>query len=357
MCNHRANYTDDKVKKICLLSVILFALCALDGCASMKQQERPAAHGTDKKYYTSSFPTRDVSAQLQKIQQSVKRITSHASYTMYHFTSPAITIKTIQEAGNPGRLPSIKSTVHHNRAGTAVCILRNNDYAAFVTADHILAFPDTLIAYRHGKHIPENKFIETMGIKKKQQNYLIMAAKISPIHILAEDKIRDIALLTTSGANNKLAPPLPISAGKARRLRLGSFVYVLGYPLGAPMVTRGIVSDPNYNSLGGFLTDAIYNHGISGGLIIASNDNFHSFHWVGMATAASATQHFYLVPNPSKNGSYWNREVYTDTVYISKKQTINYGLTESTPIGQIMTFLKGQERKLKELGLHLKNMH
>lgn len=153
-----------------------------------------------------------------------------------------------------------------------------------------------------------------------------------------------------------MALPLQIPAGNAKRLRLGSFVYVLGYPLGAPMVTRAIVSAPNYNSLGGFLTDAVFNHGISGGLIIASDDNFRSFQWVGMATAASATQHVYLVPDPSKTESYWNHEVYTDTIYISKKRTINYGLTESTPIEEIMSFLSSHAGKLQNKGLYLKNM-
>jgi hypothetical protein len=344
------------MKLACFFAVILFALGALDGCASVNQQEKSVNHRNNSDYYTSSFPTRDVSTRLQKIQQSIKHITSQAAYTMYSFKNATITMKTIREAGGPGHLPSTKSTVHHGRAGTAVCILKNEKYSAFVTADHILAFPDTLIAYRRGKHIPKNKFVATLGIKKKQVNFLNMAAKITPVRILAEDKVRDVALLSASEPNIKVALPLPIPAGNARRLRLGSFIFVLGYPLGAPMVTSGIVSDPDYNSLGGFLTDAIYNHGISGGLIIASNDRYRSFQWVGMATAASATQHRYLVPEPSKIGTYWNHEVYTDSIYISKEQTINYGLTESTPVGQIMIFLKGQARKLKKLGLHLKNM-
>jgi hypothetical protein len=346
----------EKMKLARFFAVILFALGVLGGCASVKKQEKPVNHRNNSDYYTSSFPTRDVSTRLQKIQQSVKRITSQAAYTMYSFENPTITMKTIRGGGGPGRLPSTKSTVHHGRAGTAVCILKNKKYSAFVTADHILAFPDTLIAYRHGKHIPKHKFVASLSIKQKQVNYLNMGAKISPVQVLAEDKVRDVALLTAKGPNIKLALPLPIPAGNARRLRLGSFIYVLGYPLGAPMVTSGIVSDPDYNSLGGFLTDAIYNHGISGGLIIASKNRYRNFQWVGMATAASATQHRYLVPAPSKIGTYWNREVYTDSIYISKEQTINYGLTESTPVGQIMIFLKGQAGKLKKLGLHLKNM-
>jgi S1-C subfamily serine protease len=340
-----------------LFSIILIVLCTLGGCASVKQQTQSVNHRTSKHYYTSSFPSRDVSKQLQKIQKSVKRISSQAVYTMYSFKSQAVTMKMIQKAGSLDSLQTIKTSVHHGRTGTAVCILKNNKYAAFITANHILAFPDTLIAYRHGKHIPEKKYIASIGIKKKQQNYLIMAAAISPVRILAEDNIQDIALLTVSGPHIKAAHPLPVSVGQAKRLRVGTFVYILGYPLGAPMVTRAIVSDPNYDNRNGFLSDAVYNHGISGGLIIASKNNFRNFQWVGMAVSASATQQLYLVPDPSKIGSYWNHELYTDSIYISKKMTINYGFTESTPTEQIMAFLYGQTEKLQKLGLHVKNMY
>jgi len=338
---------------------LFFGACIIVGflssCATTQQTARPNQQSVNK--YTASFPTKDVSDQLVAIQQSVKRITSKANFRIHFFNNQNLTLKEIRQSPNIGKLASKNESVQRGIAGTAVAILRNDNHIALVTARHVVSFPDTIVTYKQGKNIPQHKFVASIGIKKKQNNYLIYKYRLLTMHKIAEDKKHDLALIDVPVEGTKVdIPPLDITYGHAKRLQVGSFIYIFGYPLGAEMVTRGIVSKPNYDGRGSFLTDAIFNHGISGGLIAASDNNFRTFQWVGMAVTASATQQQVLIPNPNNGQDYYNHQAYTDTAYVSKKKTINYGLTSSTPVDQILAFLIQNEAKLKKIGLSVSNL-
>lgn len=336
------------------LSIFLAALILVGGCSSIKTSQKYAYTNNNQDVYTSAFPSNNVSGQLRRIQQSLARVISQATYTMYRFKYPYVTLEMIKRNGGPDGLAAVKSTYQTDKAGTAVCILNNNNHAVFLTAKHILAYPDTLISYRHSKNIPKKKYISSIGIRKGHQSSISIASNIFHVHIFATAKYKDLELLVSSDRGINLIPPLPISAGNAKRLRTGSFVYILGYPLGVSIVTRAIVSNPNYDGYGSFLTDAVSNHGVSGGLIIATDDNYHSFEWVGMAISAFASRQLYLIPDPSRQGTYWNHEIYTDTIYIAKKRTISYGLMNAISINEIVSFLFLHNNKLKKLGLATK---
>jgi|AntRauTorckE6833_2_1112554.scaffolds.fasta_scaffold31985_2 hypothetical protein len=344
------------MRQVLIYIYIFTASLFIFGCVSSNQ---PAPYfATEKGQYTSSFPTRDVSTQLTSIQRSVLRITSTTIYTTYFFDDVDLTLEEIQKA-DLQEVASKKSTLDQSKAGTAVSILQNNRHIALLTAEHVLFSPDTLISYKQGKNVPQNKFLQSVGIKIKQRNYLHTYHNLLPLYVLAADKDEDLALIRVSVDNveNLIdAPPIALKTGVARNLKVGSFLYVLGYPLGTPMVTRGIVSAPNYDNQGNFLTDALFNHGISGGLIVASRDNFNSFEWVGMSVQASASEQYYLVPDPAKQQAYQNFEVYTDTAFISKRNLINYGVTQATPIEKILRFLYKNEDKLKKFGLSSTNL-
>lgn len=252
-----------------------------------------------------------------------------------------------------------KSTIDQSKAGTAISILQNDRYIALITAAHVLNAPDTLISYKRGANIPQNKFINSVGIKLKQRNYLHTFDNLLEIDVIATDPIDDLALIRVRNEdeeNNFQAPPLRMKTGAALNLQFGSFIYVMGYPLGSPMITRGIVSAPNYDNQGNFLTDALFNHGISGGLIVASRDNFNSLEWVGMSITASASEQYFLVPDPTKKQQYRNLETYADTAFITRKNIINYGVTQATPIEKVLRFLYSNEDKLNRMGLSSTNI-
>lgn len=337
-----------KIKGSCLILWLTGTL--LYGCASAGQ---PIPHYSIEEggYYTSTFPSQEVSKRLSRIQQSVQRITSTAIYTIYLLGDKQITAAALPQAN----LDSIAARIIHidqSKAGTAVSILQNDRNTIFITAHHITEFPDTLITFKKRGEIPENTYIQSVGIREEKDTYLFVTGALVEVELMAVAPRRDLALLKADHqAYDYYAPPLLLKTGTAKNLRLGSFIYIIGYPLGTPMVTRGIVSAPNYDGNGTFLTDALFNHGISGGLIIASPDRYNSFEWVGMSSTASASRDFFLVPDPSQQRFYRNFDVYTDTAFIMEKSIINYGVARAIPIEDILEFIFSNENKLNNLGL------
>lgn len=320
-------------------------------CASSNQSQ--PYFDEEKGYYTTAFPVRDVTSQLATIQQSVLRITSTSIYSTYYidekmdFTYEDLQNTDIREITNH------RSTIDQSKAGTAISILQNDRHTALITAAHVLDAPDTLISFRTGPNIPENKLIHSVGVKLKQRNYVHTYNTLKELDIIAVNRVNDIALIEIENNEDESfnAAPLRIQTGAAKRLRLGSFIYVMGFPLGSAMVTRGIISAPDYDEQGNFLTDALFNHGISGGMIMASRDNFKSLEWVGMSITAAASQQYFLVPNPISAQQYKNMEIYTDTAFVAQKSIINYGVTQALPIEKILLFLYSNEDKLNRLGL------
>ena len=64
--------------------------------------------------------------------------------------------------------------------------------------------------------------------------------------VLAIDNLNDIAILGSEINEGDLdrVKVFPYPSGKSKELEWGSFVYIMGYPLGLQMITRGIVSNP-----------------------------------------------------------------------------------------------------------------
>ena len=319
------------------------------GCASTGNQSSNS--GGSNNAYSSSFPSQDVSKQLIDIEQSIKRYTTTAKYRTYRFEDANLTLKQIREQ-NISTIASDEFTISESKAGTAITLFNNDQHAVFITAQHVLSFPDTLLSYKPESNTPKQRIVESLSIKNNQRSYLYADENVVKLDLIAESASKDLALVKVDKDDRKFSlQPLSLNIGSARDLTLGSFVYVFGYPLGAPMVTRGIVSAPNYDRRNSFLTDALFNHGISGGLIIASRNNFNSFEWVGMAVSAAATQQQFLIPAPSKQKKYRNFQAYADTAVVSEQRTINYGLTQATPIEQIVKFLISSEEELNKLGM------
>jgi len=319
------------------------------GCASVSNQTNNSTGKGDA--YSSSYPSQDISAELIDIEQSIKRYTTTARYRTYRFEDANLTIEQIREQ-NISTIASDEFTISESKAGTAITLFNNDQHAVFITAQHVLSFPDTLLSYKPESNAAKQKIVESLSIKNKQRSHLYADENVVELDLIAENASKDLALIKVNKDDRNFSPrPLSINFGNARDLKLGSFVYVFGYPLGAPMVTRGIVSAPNYDQRSSFLTDALFNHGISGGLIVASRNNFESFEWVGMAVSATATQQQFLIPAPSKQKKYRNFQAYTDTAVVSEQRTINYGVTQATPIEEIIRFLLTSENELNDLGM------
>lgn len=336
------------IEFMCGIFSLAVAAGAICSCVSTPRPV-PVYQPQDDKY-TSAHPSREVSAKLSRIQNSVQRIISTVGYSVYYFNDKRIA-KTEVSDESLSSFSTRSVTVNQSNAGTAISVLQNEDYTLLLTAYHIIASPDTVVTFVKNGNVPDRTFIKSMSIKKSDEIFLFNSGSLIKLEMIAADPFKDLALLIAPNVNYDYdAPPLQLQTGTAKNLQLGTFIFVLGFPLGNPMVTSGIVSAPDYDMRGGFLTDALFNHGISGGLIIASNDGYDSFEWVGMSSTASVNEQFFLVPDPIEQQFYSDFDVYADSVYIDQKSFINYGVSRAISIERILEFLYENEDLLNRLG-------
>lgn len=336
------------ISYVLLLSLII----ALAACSTSREMPDANVAASPSQTYTSSFPAKDTSGELQKIRQSLTRITSTANYITYFFDRISVTpdkLKTMDLE----KAASRTMTSSESMAGTAISILENQQHLAFLTNAHVVDFPDTLISYYSGEDIEADTYVKAVTIKRTQNNLILDIGTVGSFEVLALDSQTDIALLHVRKENHPEieVSPLPITVGDPRDLRWGSFIYVMGFPKGFPMVTRGMVSDPNRSPDGDFLTDALFNSGISGGIIMASRDNFNSLEWVGMTNTAAADFEKMLVPDPDKSYNYPSFDLYTDSVYIRRESRIAYGITQALPVTKVHDFVRANSQILSRLGL------
>ncbi len=338
--------------KIISYALLLPLAIALAGCSTSREFPDAQEAASPSQTYTSSFPTEDASGNLRKIRESLTRITSTANYITYFFDRPLFTLEELK-ANDLEAASSRKKVSSESTAGTAISILENEQHLAFLTNAHVVDFPDTLVNYYNGEDIQADTYVQSVMVKRSQNNLILDTGTVGNFEVLALDSQTDIALLHLRKEDHPEieVSPLPITVGDPRDLRWGSFIYVMGFPKGFPMVTRGMVSDPNRSPDGDFLTDALFNSGISGGIIMASRDNFASLEWVGMTNTAAADFQKVLVPDPDKSYNYPSFDLYTDSVYIRKESRITYGITQAIPVSKVGDFVRANRQRLNRLGL------
>jgi len=216
--------------------------------------------------YDSEFPYRGCSEQLEKIAESVRMISCIAYYKSYSFPleqeMKLSDLKTLFYREKAQR----ESVFNRTSSGTATIIHNQNNKIAFLTCAHVVEFEDTMITYYRDEDQKPTKYISNIAFKDKQVNYAAAVPGARSLEILALDHERDLAVI---GQNiDEMANPLefhvfPYPFGKSKELEWGAFVYLFGYPSGYRILTKGIVSNPNRDKHGSFLTDAIFNRGFS----------------------------------------------------------------------------------------------
>ena len=339
---------------LAILSLITIAL-ALTFCGSSQQSTQESANPQQEQnpkseYYTTAFPHKDIHNKLKDAQQSVVRIASSGFYDSYTFEEQPITLPDIKTNALKD-ISTTQTSTEESTSGTAIIIDRNSSSSLLISCEHTISFPDTIITYYEGENIPDETYIESVSIKKKSSHLVYTSTDLKPFKVLATAKRSDLALLSVEFERGNLELyPLEVSAGNSDFLRLGSFMYILGFPKSYPIVTRGVASSSESWNDRFFVMDATFNPGISGGLVLATNDGYNSFEWVGMASSATASREEVLVPHPEgKNYSRITRP-YTDSVFVQQKTRINYGITQAIPINQVKGFLQENEEMLKQKG-------
>lgn len=332
-------------------SILILMLIWVGACSSTEQSIDNTEAVEESEFYTTAFPSQNLSKSLQRAEESIIRIISTSFYDTYSFNKPNVTLSDIKS----NRLKEISSHSHsteESSAGTSILLsLNNRNEALLITTAHTVTSSDTLITYYEGEQIPENTFIETISIKRRQNNLIFTPEELSDFEIITQDALLDLALLSASLQQTDIRTnhqELSFSMGRSEKIQLGSFLYILGFPKGYPMITRGIASSSGVQSHQRFfISDALFNRGISGGLVIASDDQFNSFEWVGMARSAAATREPYLIPNPDDEYSNNIIKPYNGTTFIEEKRRISYGITHAIPINEIRNFIENNHDAIR----------
>jgi len=331
--------------------ILLLALLAFIACTSQYRSFTPEILKDGK--YDSEFPSRSPSPYLEKLSEIVKRISSIAFYEGYIFPKEDHVTKSDILSGSYGLKDAQTFSFYNSSAGTATIIYAKKRKIAVLTAAHIVDYPDTIITYHTELEGENSGYIESFSLKTKQRNFLADLTDGSGFEVLAIDQDLDVAIL----GKEFILPPLkkiPIfnyPLGTAKALEWGSFVYIIGWPKGNKMVTRGIVSSPNRDEKHSFLTDALFNRGFSGGIILAIRDGIPNFELVGIVGSVSATFEQILVPEAQSDASKIDiRLPYKGDIYIKNQQKIDYGVTFGISIDAIKEFLNDHRQLFESYG-------
>ncbi len=357
---------------VCLRILIGLILIGLIGGASCRKPGRIYIVPGDGKYDSESL-SGSMQKEFEKIAASVKKLYCIADYREYYFAESE-NIRTADLANFFINKRAYSSrNVNKSVIGTATIIYSTLDRIALLTCAHVLDFPDTLITY----YDTRKERIKGVAFKIKQENIVFEIPQADNFEIIALDSVSDIAVLgktfTRSFSTLVSRPPdrsdgvekpdiatmqpisilpiLPYKLGNSRELEWGCITYVIGYPLGNMMMTRGLVSSPHRGKDGYFLLDALFNRGMSGGLVLAVRDGIPNFEVVGMAKSVAADARHWLVPNPNLNLPSDNTELsYDGKSYVVYASQINYGITYPIPSDVIRQFFKRHQLDFMSLG-------
>ncbi len=343
--------------RICIYfkwSILFFGMLLSLSCSTTSYREVYPILADGK--YDSEFPYRGCSEQLEKISESVRMISCTVYYKNYLFP-PEAKVRLNDLQSSTLKEKSIKEVfLNRTSTGSATIIYNQNRRIALLTCAHIVDFPDTIITYYLGEDKNETEFILNFTIKDHQSNNAPSIRDASYLEILAIDKGSDLTIIGQriyeQAAGNVVVFKYPF--GKAKELEWGTFVYLFGYPAGYQMITRGIVSNPNRDKRGSFLTDAVINRGFSGGIVLAIRDGVPNFELVGMATFVPARRQYYI--SPFKEGEVFDYEIdapFKGDVYVESRTDIIYGLAPAISSEVIIDFLEENLQQLQEKGYDL----
>ena len=303
--------------------------CTVFGC-STAQTTAPVQDEDGK--YSTSFPGPGRTASLDPALLSVRMISSVGFYRQADFSSafgwPAdrpITDRIWKDADTV-------TTFTESVVGTGTVLQFSRSRLALVTSAHVVTFADTVTTYYRDERGEIG--VRSFAVMVKQRNYVADIPGTGDLEVLARDDGLDIAIVGQSiNSRDLIVPVFPLPPGKARDLDWGSFIYVIGFPAGLRMVTSGIVSQPNRDRDASFLTDVLFNRGMSGGAILAARSGSSTLEWVGIATSGSATTEHMLAPDEKHlHEGLTSGEPYEGEVFISKAQRIRYGVTMAVSI-------------------------
>jgi len=336
-----------------LLPLILVAAGVASSCASPVRVISP--EGRTQAYYQTAFPSHDTSGELAEAMRAVKQISYTAEYVTYLFTYEEGVTEADALAGDVSARAIESFPEAQSKAGTATIIGRSLDRITLLTTHHVVYLPPVLLQFYEEEGRPSHPpRVASASYRISEVGGLLQHPDLGSFEVLARDDVNDLAILGMRLRNWSVAsdyPPLRLRIGDPRRLSWGSFVYVLGFPRGYPMVTRAIVSDPDRDGRGSFFTDGLWNEGISGGMILAVRGETGELEPVGLARAGAADRELRLLPDTTGISVHSDLvRPYAGPLYLESFLRIQYGITLSVPMTAVSEFLSRTRGRVRSLG-------
>ncbi len=305
--------------------------------------------------YDSEFPYKNASEQLEEISNSIKMLNYIAYYKTYLFDENQKVLQS--DLNNKNIKDKAIDEVYFNESvsGTATIIFYDGIKVGLLTCAHIGDFPDTVLTYFEPPMGQKKQIIQRMAIKVREHYFVNEIPGDEDFEVVVSDKKRDLAILTKKAISDPFQTirPFRYPIGESNKLELGNFVYIIGYPMGHKMITKGIVSNTRDNKSDSFLIDALFNRGFSGGIILAIRDGVPNFELVGMAKSVSANNDYFLTPAPLNGKEEYETTLpYIGDMHIKKFDSINYGITYTISSDEILNFLKDNETQLLQKGFN-----
>ncbi len=338
-----------KISSLTLLAAILF----VQGCSSTVYETQIKTDINNK--YDTEFPYKDSSPVLEKISETIHRISSIAFYEAYVFDQSANILLSEINEDNLETKANEKIFFNKTGSGTATVIYSVNRKLALLTSSHIVNYPDTIISYWADKRGVLTDYVKSISFKKNENIYAVGLPELGNLSLLASDRKVDLALLgiTFSVDYPGKFPSLPIPIGHASELNWGSFVYIFGFPINYKMVSHAIVSRPNFNNTGEFLIDGVVNRGFSGGLVIAIRNGIPNLELVGIIRSVPKDVRYILKPETLKDNKRYDPLVpYKGDVYLNTLEKINYGIAKVISTETIDQFLEKHKKEISKEGYY-----
>ena len=334
-----------------LFSVSVIFLIAFSGCA-VKRAIPVSPEGVGS-VYESRFPSANASGALELISRSVKKVYSISSYRTWQFRREArITGYHVMQGKFKQAAWGVLST-NETVFGTATVAGMSGTSVALLTCAHVVTSPDTVMSFFDPAGDDPVSYLKSFSVKEKQENWVRDLSSCGSFTILASDPANDIAIIgkKCEGLADTVTT-FSIPAGRAKDLSWGSFVYLMGYPMGNQVITSGIVSPARKRPMGEFSADALLNKGCSGGIILAVRRGVPDFELVGMVKNVSSTVEEFLKPAPDRpRSAEWLP--YDGAAYAGSREEIQYGLNSVVTIETIAGFYSRNRQALLKQGYDL----
>lgn len=332
--------TNRKIRLLNRITFILFIGLFFSSCTSETEIRKVTYPELFDGKYDSEFPARSSSEQLEKISNSIRLVNNIAFYRTYHFDlKDSVTVSSIINDDYKNYVAS--STIFDETAsGTGTLIYSHRDVLGILTCAHVINFPDSIKAFHLTESGKKTDFLKSFSIIVKQDIYVVPSYEEGNFELILQDKELDIAILKKKLKSEQLfkVPTISIPLGNAAELNWGTFVYVFGFPANYKMISKAIVSSPNYDKKSSFIIDAVANQGMSGGIVLAIRDGIPNFELVGMVLSAPASYEYVL--RPHKESEMVVGSEYKGRLVADAQRNIKFGITKVLSIEAILGFLE-----------------